>query len=281
MRPNPNNLAISQREKGTYVLSQFNAQKLELSRLQKQASILPNLEREVLEKSGLKPGMQVLDAACGPGIVSSLLAQTVQQDGSSGTVLGVDQDEKLLRIARGLAMERRQEIAFVQGDVYTLPYQSAFDYAYCRFLFQHLNDPVAALSSLYQTLRPGGIVHILDVNDEWLFLEPPVAAFETLKEQACEVQRQKGGDRHIGRHLRHHLHAAGYEQVQLAVEVVHSDMIGMANFLELSTRFKFELLKGHAAETAQELEKGLSLEQLPPDAFGAVGLFSVTARKPF
>lgn len=53
--------------------------------------------RVLLRRAGLRKGMRVLNLGCGPGDVSLLAAQIV---GPGGAVLGVDEDERMIRTAR-------------------------------------------------------------------------------------------------------------------------------------------------------------------------------------
>lgn len=280
MQTEPNAFTPDRGEGGTYVLSQFKAQEKELDRLRKQASVVPHLERKVLEQNGLEAGMHVLDAACGPGIVSGLLYRIVTQSCASGSVTGIDLDPELLQLAHEQAQSRQEEIHFLEGNVYELPFIAQFDYAYCRFLFQHLNCPATALRALSRSLKPGGKIHILDVNDDWLFLEPTNDPFQELCHLANHYQDRMGGNRRIGRQLRNLLQDTGFTSIQTDVVMIHSDMVGLSTFLELTTLFKLEIVERENPPKAQALRRALQVDTLSPNTFGACGLFSVTAVKP-
>ena len=63
----------------------------ELNRLLLQSRILGPMTTRMLSAAGLKPGMRVLDAGCGPGDVSLIAAKLV---GPTGSVVGLDRDER-------------------------------------------------------------------------------------------------------------------------------------------------------------------------------------------
>ena len=77
---------------GSYAFGTFDENQDELARLKQQAAIVSEMEGRVLREVGLKPGMRALDLACGPGIVTALLAELV----TPADVIGVDLSEDLL-----------------------------------------------------------------------------------------------------------------------------------------------------------------------------------------
>jgi ubiquinone/menaquinone biosynthesis C-methylase UbiE len=264
-------------KEGTYAFSRLKDKKLELSRLKKQGTILPDLEMEYLVRHGLTPDMDVLDAACGPGTTTSLIYDFLE----SGTIKGIDINDDLLREASALSKLNRQPIIFQKADIYDLSFENEFDYIYCRFLFQHLTDPGKALTSLFRALKPGGILHILDVNDEWLFLEPPVPAFETLCDLARKHQADQGGNRLVGRYLRNLMSAQGFEDMETDIIPFNSDLIGIEAFLQITTYFKVEqVLTRKTKEDPQELLREIKEAAKEKEIFGLAGIFSVSGTKP-
>ena len=261
---------------GTYHLSSFSDSEGELSRLKKQAALLPQLEMEYLIRHGLTPEMAVLDAACGPGVISFMIDDYL----TSGSVTGVDLDESLIEDAKSNALAKGKSINFLQGNVLELPFTSQFDFIYCRFLFQHLAQPERAMASLFKALKPGGILCVTDVDDEWLFLHPKVEAFDTLKTLAGMHQAEKGGNRYVGRSLRGLLRDAGFEKTTNDIIPVNSDMIGLDIFIQITTRFKKEIVRQVPGGPdpnllLQEIDEAINRE----GAFGMIGVFSVSGQK--
>jgi len=262
---------------GSYDFGAFSGNEAELERLKRQAAIGLDLERAIWKRLGLGAGMEVLDLACGPGIVSCELARLV----APGRVLGVDLSEALLDGARAYQRaEGVENVSFRQADVYALDLpEGAFDFVYARFLFQHLAEPPRALEQIRRVLKPGGILCAVDVDDEWLAVYPKLEAFAAFTAAAAAGQASRGGDRHVGHKLAGYFQDAGFSDARVGVEVVTSFQIGFRNFLDLTTHFKLEQVPEEGREqAARELEEVYSLLE-NPQAWGAVGIFAATARK--
>ena len=65
----------------------------EIDRLQRQAEMLRPITERLLVAAGVEPGMRVLDIGCGPGDVSTLIADLV---GPTGSVVGIDPSAEAL-----------------------------------------------------------------------------------------------------------------------------------------------------------------------------------------
>jgi ubiquinone/menaquinone biosynthesis C-methylase UbiE len=91
----------------------------------------------------------VLEAGCGPGVISPLLA-------AKGSVThGVDLSCEQLR----LAAENDPRTVYVQGDLEALPYKdAAFDAVVLLGVFEYLERPAAVLAELRRVTRKGGIL---------------------------------------------------------------------------------------------------------------------------
>lgn len=263
--------------KGTYNLQTCEDKPVELARLKAQAELLPNLEWQIMQRHGLKSGFTVLDAACGPGHTSALIYQRL-----AGNVVltGIDQDQELIEESRNFARQKQFDITFQEGDVYELPFESQFDFVICRLLFQHLTDPMAAILSLKKALKPGGRLLIIDINDDWLFLEPPIPAFDRLVELGAYYQQKMGGNRLIGRNVRNLLQQAGFTDLQTDVLGLNSDMIGMDTFLHITTNFRKEVFQGNLDKAdPQKLISEIQEAVHKRNTFGMLGVFHVSGVK--
>jgi SAM-dependent methyltransferase len=98
---------------------------------------------------------RVLDVACGPGIVAAALAPRARW------VAGVDVTPAM--IARGREIVTARNVAFVLGDVESLPFAgAAFDRVLCRRSFHHFPDPAPVLAEMARVCVAGGAVVIED-----------------------------------------------------------------------------------------------------------------------
>ena len=263
---------------GTYAFGAFDENSKELKRLSHQASIALDLERKLWKDCGLTDGMKAIDLACGPGITSSAIAELIP----GGQVLGVDISQELIDVAKANNQKNPLDnLSFQTGNVYDLDLkENSFDFAYSRFLFQHLEHPVKALRNVLRILKPGGIYCIADVDDGWLMVYPELKAFSSFTSAAAQNQRKNGGDRFVGRKFSAYFKEAGFTQVNQFVVPITSEDIGMKNFLDITTGFKLEQIATDKKEQSKkELEKIYSLVD-DPGSWGAVGVFVGKGIKP-
>ena len=104
----------------------------------------------VADSVGIPPSATVLDVACGTGILARTISSRL---GPSGSVTGLDINEEMLAVARGLAAR----IDWRQGDATALPFgDSSFDRVVCQFGLMFFPDPGKALAEMVRVLEPGG-----------------------------------------------------------------------------------------------------------------------------
>jgi SAM-dependent methyltransferase len=109
---------------------------------------------ELLAVASPKPGEQVLDVACGTGVVARLAAQHV---GPSGTVVGFDLNPAMLAVARALPPPQGARIEWREGNVSAIPLpDAAFDLVLCQQGLQFFPDRPATLREMRRVLVRGG-----------------------------------------------------------------------------------------------------------------------------
>jgi len=105
----------------------------------------------VLELVRARPGMRILDLACGPGTLSRRLAPLVAP---GGEVVGVDLAEGMIQLARAAGIPNAR---FEVMDIERLGFpDSSFDAATCGHGLQFAADLDAALREARRVLRPAG-----------------------------------------------------------------------------------------------------------------------------
>ncbi len=189
----------------------------EAQSIQKIAQILAPVTRGFLEQAGLCAGMQVLEVGSGAGDVTLLAAELV---GSSGTVIGVENNPAILETARARAQAAGlTQVSFVESDLTGLVLDDTFDAVVGRYILHHLRDPVLALRQLVRHLRPGGIVAFQEADLTRLGTSvPPLPLFEQVGSWIKEPLRREGLDLQFGLRLYRVFLDAGLPPPQLHCE---------------------------------------------------------------
>ncbi|TDU66496.1 methyltransferase family protein [Prosthecobacter fusiformis] len=158
----------------------------------------------------MRPGMRLLDCGCGPGSITLGLAERVRPGGA----IGIDLDAGALAQANEKAAERGLNAAFLQAQVYELPFGAAeFDGVFSHALFEHLEHPVQALRELRRVMKPGAFIALRSADWGGTVMEPWDDAVAEALDACREVQSASGGDAHAGRKLSAWLRAAGFHHV--------------------------------------------------------------------
>ena len=113
--------------------------------------------RWVQQRHGLKPGMHVLDVACGTGLVAVEAAKIL---GTAENITCLDPSEGMLAVAR-----RKFAAKFVQGRAEALPFpDNSFDFLTMGYALRHVLDLEATFREYRRVLKPGGRALILEVT---------------------------------------------------------------------------------------------------------------------
>lgn len=102
----------------------------------------------ILDAAGIKPGVRVLDVACGTGVLFPFYAQRQAKE-----VLAVDIAPEMVKIAAGKASS---PVRVVCGDIEALPGTGDFDCCVVYNAFPHFPDPAGLVQHLATWLKPDG-----------------------------------------------------------------------------------------------------------------------------
>ena len=116
--------------------------------------LVPALFREwstpVLDAAAVKEGDQVLDVACGTGVLARTALARV---GKQGAVTGVDPAPGM----RAVAEETEPRVTWIEGAAEALPVEDgAFDVVVSQFGMMFFPDRVQAAREMLRALRPAG-----------------------------------------------------------------------------------------------------------------------------
>ena len=171
----------------------------EVQRLEAQARSMEAVINRELQIMKLEPNQRILDAGCGTGAVTRMIARRV----SPGEVVGMDIDLLFLENAKKLAEnEGLKNIRFELGNIDDLSYDDEdFHGTYCRLVLMHVNEPVHSVSELARVTKRGGFVAVSDNDDGVIISYPHVPKFQRLWGLYGERAKKRGVNRYIGREL--------------------------------------------------------------------------------
>src|SRR5690242_21547442 len=114
---------------------------------------------QIVQAAGAGPEDTVLDVACGPGLLACAFAKVAKH------ATGVDMTPAMLEQAHKTQQEQGlNNVSWLPGNVYSLPFPpEQFTIVSSRFVFHHLQDPLAALKEMKRVCKPGGRVVVADM----------------------------------------------------------------------------------------------------------------------
>jgi SAM-dependent methyltransferase len=187
-----------------YVLGYEEA---EIERLRRQADFYSGLTEQALRTAGIAPGMRVLDAGCGGGDVSLLIASLV---GASGEVIGVDRAPEAIDAAtRRAESAGLDNVHVVQDDVTTVRLDAPVDAVVGRLILMHVADPVEVVRNLARQVASGGVVLFLEFDVEAAGVYPDVPLATRMIGYVKEAFTRAGVDVRPGLRLHQQFVAAG------------------------------------------------------------------------
>ena len=134
----------------------------------------------VISRLELAPGLLVLDAGCGPGLLTTAIAAAV---GPQGRVLALDIQPGMIAKAQARAAKARlSNIDYLVAPLGQgrLP-ATRFDRALLVTVLGEIPDKVAALTEIRSSLKPGGFVSITEVLPDPHYQSPRrIAALASL-----------------------------------------------------------------------------------------------------
>jgi demethylmenaquinone methyltransferase / 2-methoxy-6-polyprenyl-1,4-benzoquinol methylase len=118
--------------------------------------------RAAIEAARLRPGLRVLDVACGTGMLARAAAEVV---GPAGHVDGIDAAPRMLELARAARRATGAAgISWREADALRLPFDDeSMDAVLIGFGLRNLPDYAGALEEMTRVAAPGGRVVVLEI----------------------------------------------------------------------------------------------------------------------
>jgi protein-L-isoaspartate O-methyltransferase len=119
---------------------------------------------EIIKRSGVTPGMRVLEIGPGPGYFTPALARCVASQGEQGSVTCVEIQPAMIEMLRQrLHKEQITNVEIVQGDGQKLPLPAeSFDLIFLVTVIGEVPDAQALFHQCAQVLKPGGILAVTE-----------------------------------------------------------------------------------------------------------------------
>jgi len=118
-----------------------------------------NIDEWMLDLLGIKPGIKILDVACGSG--KQCLSYYQKLNGNA-EIIGGDVSSELLQQASKISEEKNYSITFINLD-FNKPFQFAdnhFDLLSCCFAIYYSEDIPFTISEMHRILKPGGSLFV-------------------------------------------------------------------------------------------------------------------------
>lgn len=216
--------------------------------------------------AGVRPGVRVLDVACGSGTTALLLARELDCV-VVGVDLGAHAIDQAAGSARTAALEHRA--SFVVGDAEALPVaDSAFDVVLSECSLCTFPDKRRAVAEMARAARPGGTIGIADVTADLAALPAPLRS--AAARIAC-VADARSTDEYAAL-----LRRAGCRP--LTIEPHDAELAAMADRVE--ARLRVARMLAAPGEQRERATQAAALARMAIDAIarGTLGYALITAR---
>jgi len=190
----------------------------ESSRLTDQAAALVSL---LHAGTRYPPGSRVLEAGCGTGAQTVILATASPE----AEFTSIDLSSRSLdEAARRVRLAGCGNVRLLQADIFSLPFRpSCFDHVFACFVLEHLREPARALRALMTALKPGGSITVIEGDHGSAQLHPDSENARRAIQCLIDLQQRAGGDALIGRQLYPLMAGAGLRDVHVAPRMVYAD----------------------------------------------------------
>jgi SAM-dependent methyltransferase len=185
-----------------------------------EAKTKPGAVRSEAKWCGVKPGMHVLDAGCGPGKTTSILFRMIQP---GGTIEGLDYSKERIEYAKG-KYGSHGAIDFRVRDLrHPLDDAVLFDLIWARFVLEYnRKESSNIVKNLTSRLKPGGCLCLIDLDYNCLtHYELPSRMEHILFNLSNAAEKEYNFDPYIGRKLYAYLYDLGYENINIDVRAHH------------------------------------------------------------
>jgi SAM-dependent methyltransferase len=167
------------------------------------------------------PGANVLEAGCGVGAQTVVLAQ----NSPHANITSIDiSPTSVAQAQSAISQAGFTNVHFACADIFNPPFSlNTFDHIFVCFVLEHLSKPQLALSNLKKLLKPGGSITLIEGDHGSAYFHPD--SIFARKAIDCQVRLQSlaGGDACIGRRVFPLLNDAGFKNIHVSPRQVYVD----------------------------------------------------------
>jgi SAM-dependent methyltransferase len=194
----------------------------EVARLEAQARLTFAEELRILIELGLPDDGPLIDLGCGTGSA----ARRIRAALPGLPVLGLDASTAMLSHLGGSGLP------VAGATASALPLRSgAVGSVLMRYVVQHLSDPAPALAEISRVLRPGGLLAVVETDEElWGLAQPTFSELEIVHRKAAAARRPAGTDRRAARRLPRLLRDHGFTDIVVRPFAITSDQVPTRDF---------------------------------------------------
>ena len=138
------------------IIEQFSLQAVPFAKV---SGHLDSME-VIASLGGISALDNVLDVACGPGILATYIAK------KAAHVTGCDITVAMIETARKRQSENGQtNLVWIQGEAESLPFpDGTFSCVITRYSFHHIREPEKVMNEMIRVCKPGGRILVADVS---------------------------------------------------------------------------------------------------------------------
>jgi ubiquinone/menaquinone biosynthesis C-methylase UbiE len=185
---------------------------------------------------GVKPGMRVLDAGCGPGKTTALLHEMIQP---SGSITGIDFSKNRIAYAKEHYGSKKGIEFYLQDLQESMEGLGEFDLIWVRFVLEYYRKgALDIVRNLIKHVKPGGRLCLLDLDYNCLnHYELSEAMAVALPKIMNFAEEEYNFDTLAGRKLYSFLYDNDFEDID--VELMAHNLI----YGKIKDKDKFNLMK--------------------------------------
>ncbi len=125
---------------------------------------------------------------------------------------GLDSNKNQLKIAIEEADRKKlSQVEFRYQNILEWEEYQSYDFVYSRNLFNQFTDPLNMLQQVFNSLMPGGLIMIEDLDFSKFQCFPNSYAFDRFIELYTEATKRKETNPNIWRQLYHNFHQVGFK----------------------------------------------------------------------